>query len=96
VYAHSLFGTPNDHAAVEESGIARRINRSRFREEDLDAALGDPGSRAARVFSAFAALLRARRRTRRSGRTPRSGSGGPTGVLALERGSTETAASAAF
>ena len=57
----SPFGSPNDHAAVKETRVARRINLGDgFRAEELDAALADPKSRAARVFSGVAALLRAR------------------------------------
>ncbi|MEO0530119.1 MAG: sugar phosphorylase, partial [Planctomycetota bacterium] len=38
-YFHSLMGTPNDTAAAESSGIARRINRRKYDRAELDAAL---------------------------------------------------------
>ncbi len=91
IYVHSLFGSPNDHAAVKETRVARRINRRRFRAEELDAALADSKSRAARVFSGVAALLRARA-SHPAFRpdSPQRVLDAPPGVLAVERGSDET------
>jgi sucrose phosphorylase len=91
VYVHSMFGTPNDHAAVDETGIARRINRPRFTETELSAALGDPSSRARRVFDGYAALLRARAaHPAFDPDSPQRVLDAPAGVLAVERGSTDS------
>jgi len=90
VYVHSLFGSPNDRAA-DLAETPRRINRARFEERSLEAALADSGSRARRVFDGFARLLRARTshpgfRPDSPQRVPRS----PPGMLCVERGSPET------
>jgi sucrose phosphorylase len=60
VYFHSLFGTRNDARAVEATGIARRINRRRFRWEEIEHALRQPASVPARVLAAYRHLLRVR------------------------------------
>jgi sucrose phosphorylase len=60
IYVHSLVGSPNNHAGVEETGRARTINREKWHRVDLEAVLELPTSRAARVFGRYAALLKAR------------------------------------
>jgi sucrose phosphorylase len=62
VYCHSLFGSRGDRPGAEVSGIPRRINRQRLDVAQLEAALREPGSLAARVFTGQRALLGARRR----------------------------------
>ena len=59
IYFHSLVGTPNWQAGVEETGRARTINRRKFTRAGLDAHLSDPT--AAAVFEGYKALLDARR-----------------------------------
>jgi sucrose phosphorylase len=61
IYFHSLFGSRNDRAAAEASGIPRRINREKLDWSDLEEALSDSSSLRARVFARFKKLLQARR-----------------------------------
>ena len=60
IYFHSLFGSRNDRAAVEATGIKRRINRAKFTRTALEQELGDPTSRRFAVFQGFRHLLQAR------------------------------------
>ncbi|GIW29834.1 MAG: sucrose phosphorylase [Meiothermus sp.] len=60
VYIHSLFGSPSDHAGLEESGINRRLNRHRFTGPELTGLLSNPHSRAHRVLARLTHLLRVR------------------------------------
>jgi len=46
VYYHSLFGSTGDVAGMEESGIARRINRAHLDADQLAHELSEPGRRA--------------------------------------------------
>ncbi len=62
IYVHSLFGSRNCQAYVEETGRARSINREKFDLDDLEAALRRPGSRSGRVLAGYRRLLEARRR----------------------------------
>jgi len=78
IYFHSLFGSRNDRAGAEHSGIPRRINREKLRLDALDAALADPASRRARVFAALAELLRVR------AATPAFHPGAPQDILDLD------------
>ncbi len=64
VYVHSLFGSRNFYAGVEQTGRYRSINREKFQRAELEAALADPASLRARVFAAYAHLLRVRRQHR--------------------------------
>ncbi len=91
IYVHSLFGSPNDLVAAETSGSPRRINRARFAERELEAALADPQSRARRVFDGYAAMLRARA-SHPAFRpdAPQRVLETPPSILAIERGSSET------
>lgn len=61
IYVHSLFGSRNDAEGVAQTGRYRSINREKFQRAALEAALADPTSLRARVFSAYRALLAARR-----------------------------------
>jgi len=63
LYAHSLFGTGNDHAAVDRTGHARDINRSHYDDRAaLEASVETPGTRANQIFEGLAALVANRRR----------------------------------
>jgi glycosidase len=56
VYFHSLVGTPNDIVGAESSGIARRINRRKFKRNELDGLLRE-GTLQRRVFDGYRELL---------------------------------------
>jgi sucrose phosphorylase len=60
IYFHSLFGSPNWQEGLAQTGRARTINRQKMKLSDLEKALADPGSRAAKVFTRYAGLLRIR------------------------------------
>ena len=60
VYFHSLVGSPNDQAGVEESGQNRRINRHKYDRVELEDALSDPHSLQRRVFDGYRRLLEVR------------------------------------
>ncbi|HEY89782.1 MAG TPA: sugar phosphorylase [Thermoflexia bacterium] len=61
IYVHSLCGSRNYYAGVEETGRYRSINREKFRRAELEAALDDSDSLRARVFTAYRRLLTARK-----------------------------------
>lgn len=60
IYFHSLVGTPNDQAGVEESGQNRRINRHKYDRAELDSALWEAHSLQRRVFDGYRRLLEVR------------------------------------
>jgi glycosidase len=60
IYVHSLTGSPNNRAGVKETGRARTINREKWNLADIEVALVDPHSRAARDFNRYTALLKIR------------------------------------
>jgi sucrose phosphorylase len=62
IYFHSLVGTPNDLEAAQQSGQPRRINRRKFRRDQLTARLADPSSLQAQIFDGYRHLLSVRRR----------------------------------
>lgn len=64
VYFHSLVGTPNWEAGVEETGRARTINRRKFERSELEAILSDPQSAQRKAFDGYQHLLRVRRMQR--------------------------------
>lgn len=61
LYLNALFGVGNDTGAFAATRHGRDLNRQRHRAADLDAALADPTSRAARVWTGLRGLLDARR-----------------------------------
>ena len=61
IYIHSLFGSPNSHESVKETGRARSINREKFQLEALTKELKDNSSRASRVFKAYTHYLKIRK-----------------------------------
>ncbi|MEM8911292.1 MAG: sugar phosphorylase [Planctomycetota bacterium] len=60
IYFHSLVGSPNDEAAVVETGINRRINRHKYDRAELEATLSGPDSLQRRVFDGYKRLLEVR------------------------------------
>lgn len=62
IYFHSLFGSKNDRAGAEASGIPRRINRQKFTRTELEQPLSIPESIRSRVFQGFKKLLSVRTR----------------------------------
>ena len=60
IYFHSLFGSRGNPQAAAATGIPRRINREKFRREQIERQLTDPGSRESQVFGGLKTLLRAR------------------------------------
>jgi glucosylglycerate phosphorylase len=62
VYVHSLFGSRNCQACLEETGRARSLNREKFDFFELEASLNDPESREARIFESYQYLLKIRKR----------------------------------
>jgi glucosylglycerate phosphorylase len=90
VYVHSLFGSSNDHAGYARSGWKRDLNHQRLDLAELEAALSDPTTREAQVFTRYCRLLEVRRAQPafhvRSGQ--RVLEAGP-GVFALARGPRE-------
>jgi len=61
IYFHSLFGSRNDRAGAEASGIPRRINRQKFARADLEGDLAERGSLRSQVLDGFRKLLHQRR-----------------------------------
>lgn len=61
IYFHSLFGSRNDRAGAETSGIPRRINRQKLSRAELEAELSRPGSLRGKVFDGLRELLQKRR-----------------------------------
>lgn len=62
IYLHSLTATENDYQGVEESGMARRINRRKWNEEELERHLKNSQSHHHRIFFKFLEILRRRAR----------------------------------
>jgi len=77
IYVHSLLGSRNWSAGVEESGIPRRINREKLDLAALEAELDADGLRA-RVSRRLLALIRVRRDL------PAFAPGSPQTVIALD------------
>ena len=61
IYIHSLVGTLNDHARVEETGRARSINRHQWAASELNALLDDPTTHHAKVFTELSRRIQIRR-----------------------------------
>jgi sucrose phosphorylase len=60
IYIHSLFGSPNFHDGVSETGRYRTINRQKFQYLELVGKLNDPASRTAQVFNRYSHYLKTR------------------------------------
>ncbi len=61
VYFHSLVGTQNDYDGVEQTGINRRINRHKYRIDELRGHLSSPDSLAGRIHEGYRRLLSVRK-----------------------------------
>jgi glucosylglycerate phosphorylase len=87
IYVHSLFGSPNDRAEADATGVPRSINRARFDRAALEATLADPRSRPRRILEAHARMVRARSSLPAfSPDAPQRVLEAPPGILAIERG----------
>lgn len=64
IYFHSLFGSRNDRAGAETSGIYRRINRQKLPRAELEAELAGADSLRAQVFTGMRDLLIRRQSSR--------------------------------
>jgi glucosylglycerate phosphorylase len=64
IYVHSLFGSHNFHAGVEETGRARSINREKWQRDEIQARLADASSHERVVFERMARLIGIRRSQR--------------------------------
>jgi hypothetical protein len=62
VYFHSLTGSSSDHEAFRHTGRARSLNRGRWQNDALAAALADGRSTCRRVFNEYVRLLAVRAR----------------------------------
>ncbi|MFW5824610.1 MAG: alpha-amylase family glycosyl hydrolase, partial [Marinobacter sp.] len=60
-YIHSLLGTGNDYARVEQTGRLRSINRAQWNLETLEQEMDNPLSRHNQVFSQLKRLINIRR-----------------------------------
>jgi sucrose phosphorylase len=60
LYINSLIGAENDYAGVTESGMNRRINRTKYVRESLDAMLGSTHSRERIIFDTIKTLMQMR------------------------------------
>ncbi len=60
LYIHSLLATPNDHDGVEESGMARRINRRKWDHGELEELLEDPSTHHHRIFHRLVGIVQRR------------------------------------
>lgn len=79
IYIHSLLGSRNCHACLEETQRARSINREKFQLQAIESELTRRDSRVRRVFRRYTELLQARRRT------PAFDPAGDQRVLTLDR-----------
>lgn len=60
IYFHSLTGGRNDRQGVDETGMKRRVNRGRWKDEELRKLLADSESLSAIIFNKYTELLRTR------------------------------------
>ncbi|MEM8529602.1 MAG: alpha-amylase family glycosyl hydrolase [Chloroflexota bacterium] len=61
IYVHSLVGSHNYHAGVQETGRARSINREKWERADIELRLASSSSHESQVFQRFADLITRRR-----------------------------------
>jgi len=79
IYLHSLLGSKGDRAAVERTGVPRRINREKLVRAEVERELDDPSSRRSQVLKRLTALLVERQLS------PAFQPTGPSAVLRLDR-----------
>jgi sucrose phosphorylase len=60
IYLHSLFGSQNYHAGVEQTGHFRSINREKLNRSDFEQELSDPDSLRNRIFHPYLQLIQTR------------------------------------
>jgi len=60
IYFHSLVGTENDFAGVEQTGRSRSINRRKFAVVELENILAEENSTQRRVFDGYRNMIRTR------------------------------------
>jgi glycosidase len=60
IYFHSLIGTENDLAGVEQTGRSRSINRKKFAREELENILAEENSTQRRIFDEYRNMIRTR------------------------------------
>ena len=91
IYFHSLVGTPNDEEGATSSGINRRINRRKYRQDEINQLL-QADTKQRRVFQGMQALIRTR--TKQPAFHPdaqqRYIESGSASVVMLERHCTDT------
>lgn len=63
VYFNAMIASKNDIAAMQESGSARSINRTRLERTSLEAELAEPANRSRQSLDALRAMLRWRQST---------------------------------
>jgi sucrose phosphorylase len=61
IYIHSLLGSRNWYAGVEQTGRARTINRRKLQVREIESELQDRASFRSKIFFPFCHLLRTRR-----------------------------------
>ena len=61
IYVHSILGTENFRAGVEQTGMKRSINRRKFDLAAIETKLSRSGSLQAVIFEGYLSLLKARR-----------------------------------
>ncbi len=61
VYVHSLVGSHNNHAGLEQTGRARTINREKWQRAALEQRLGNVSSHERQVLNRMSSLIQARR-----------------------------------
>ncbi len=62
VYIHSLIGSENDHAGVEQTGMNRSINREKLAFDALEEQLNDTVSQRHQVYQGLCQLLKVRQK----------------------------------
>jgi len=60
IYFHSLTGGRNDRKGAVETGMKRRVNRGRWKDEELRNLLAAPESLSATIYNKYTKLLRTR------------------------------------
>jgi sucrose phosphorylase len=60
IYVHSLVGSSNNYAGMEETGRARTLNREKWARAEIEARLKDPNSRASTIFARYIQMLEIR------------------------------------
>lgn len=87
VYVHSLFGSRSWHEGVEASGRSRTINREKWRRDEVERDLEQPGSVRFEVYEGMGRLFGARSSLPElAPAAPQEVSAPAEGVMAIRRG----------